>query len=37
MDTLTGGLGTDWFFAKLTGGNKDKVVGQVNGEIITTP
>jgi hypothetical protein len=34
-DALYGGAGLDWFFAHLSGKNKDKVNGQTSGEVVT--
>jgi hypothetical protein len=34
-DTLSGGAGTDWYFALLSGANKDVIKGQVPGEVVT--
>ena len=34
-DTLTGGAGTDWYFALLSGANKDALKGQAVGEVVT--
>ena len=34
-DQLTGGAGLDWFFALLSGTNKDTVKDQAAGELIT--
>jgi Ca2+-binding RTX toxin-like protein len=36
IDALYGGAGLDWFFAHLSGKNKDKVSGQTRGEVITS-
>ena len=34
-DTLNGGDGTDWYFALLSGVNKDTLKGQAKGEVVT--
>jgi Ca2+-binding RTX toxin-like protein len=35
IDDVSGGGGTDWFFALLSGTNKDKVKDQTAGEVVT--
>jgi ELWxxDGT repeat protein len=35
VDVLYGGAGMDWFFAHQNGRNRDKVIGQTSGEVVT--
>jgi hypothetical protein len=35
VDSMYGGTGLDWFFARLRGRNKDKVYNKTSGEVVT--